>query len=133
MTIHPAVSHVVLHGSRGLGGGYRPDSDIDLSLIVDIAPGLSQPDRERLFRDVWNITCDHWQSPVEWDLAIIFDVQKCGLPCFDRSQWDESLCATGGVDCFGLYKLHKGFMGLVTNAGVQVHWMYPCLTIWRRA
>jgi hypothetical protein len=54
------------------------------------------------------------------------------LKCFDRTAWDEHLCPLGGVDCFGLYKIQKGFNGFVTNAGVQVKKMYPCLTIWRR-
>ncbi|MBN2393806.1 MAG: nucleotidyltransferase domain-containing protein [Anaerolineae bacterium] len=132
LTVHPAVSRVVLHGSRGLAGGYRSDSDIDLSLIVDVSPEMSQPDREQLLRDVWDTTCDHWQSSVELDLALIFDVEGCGLPCFDHTQWDESTCTAGGVDCFGLFKLHKGFTGLVTNVGIRVQRMYPCLTIWRR-
>lgn len=131
LTLHPAASHVVLHGSRGLAGGYRPDSDLDLSFIVDVPPELSQPDREQLLRDVWDTTCDHWQSSVELDLALTFDTRGCQLRCFDQSQWDTALCG-GGVDCFGLYKVMRGFTGLVTNAGVQVQRMLPCSVIWRR-
>ncbi len=52
LTLHPTVSRVVMHGSRGLAGGYRPDSDIDLSLIVDIASDSSPLDRGYLLRDV---------------------------------------------------------------------------------
>ena len=37
-----------------------------------------------------------------------------------------------GVDCFGLYKVQKGFNGILQNAGVQVKRMYPCLKIWQR-
>jgi len=132
LTLHPAVSRVVLHGSRGLAGGYRSNSDIDLSLLVDIPPDASPSDRERLLREVWDVTCAHWQAPVELDLAVVFDARGCGLTCFERARWDEAVCTIGSVDCFGLYKLHKGFMGLVTNAGVAGRRMYPCLTIWRR-
>lgn len=42
LTLHPAVSRVVLHGSRGLAGGYRPDSDIvnqPLRYLSDQNPG----------------------------------------------------------------------------------------------
>ena len=35
LTVHSNIASVVLHGSRGLAGGYRPDSDIDLSLILN--------------------------------------------------------------------------------------------------
>ena len=44
LAVHPGVSRVILHGSRGPKGGYRPDSDVDLSLIVD---ALQDPDGER--------------------------------------------------------------------------------------
>jgi len=35
LRVHPRVSRITLHDSRGLAEGYRSDSDIDLSLIVD--------------------------------------------------------------------------------------------------
>jgi len=40
LTVHPSVARIVLHGSRGLAGGARQDSDIDLSLIVDLPAEL---------------------------------------------------------------------------------------------
>lgn len=132
LTVHPAVSHIVLHGSRGLAGGYRLDSDIDLSLIVEMPPELPPLERDRLLHDVWETTLAAWQSPVELDLALAFDVRDCGLRCFSWPQWDTTQCG-GGVDCFGLYKAMRGFTGLVSNAGVQVKRMLPCFTIWQRA
>ncbi|HNT77127.1 MAG TPA: nucleotidyltransferase domain-containing protein [Anaerolineae bacterium] len=132
LAVHPAVSRVVVHGSRGLAGGYRPDSDIDLSLIVEMPPALSPPERDRLLHAIWEATLAAWQSPIELDLALVFDARGCGLQCFDQPQWDASRCG-GGVDCFGLYKAMKGFNGLITDAGIQVQRMLPCLTIWRRA
>jgi hypothetical protein len=129
LTIHPDVSRVILHGSRGPAGGSRPDSDIDLSLIVDPPQGT---DMERQLQEVLQTTLNHWQANVEPDLAVVFDVRKCGLKCFDQSSWNEQTCRLGGVDCFGLYKVQKGFSGLVRDAGIQVRLMYPCLKIWQR-
>lgn len=126
--VHEKVSRVTLHGSRGLAGGFRLDSDIDLSLIVEMdAPA----DLEPLLCDVLHTTAGNWQSPIEADLAVIFDLQRCGLTCFERSVLDRRLCAQGGVDCFGLYKNIAGRPGFITSAGVEVKQMYPCLTIYR--
>ena len=129
LTVHPSVARVILHGSRGLAGGYRPDSDIDLSLII---AARQAPDMERQLEDVLETTLGHWQSDIELDLAIIFDLRNCELKCFEQTTWNEQICRLGGVDCFGLYKIQKGFDGLVTNAGIQVKLMYPCLKIWQR-
>jgi hypothetical protein len=129
LTVHPAVSRVTLHGSRGLAGGYRSTSDIDLSLIVD-AP--QTPDLNSVLQEVLETTLKNWQADIEGDLAVIFDIRKCKLACFEQTRWDERFCQVGGIDCFGLYKTQKGFTGLVTNAGIQVKLMYPCLKIWQR-
>jgi predicted nucleotidyltransferase len=130
LAVHPAVRRIVLHGSRGLAGGWRADSDIDLSLVVEDPSAGEAP--LSLLRAVYRATLDSWQSSVELDLAVIFDRRSCGLACFAVDAWDPALCPHAGLDCFGLYKLQKGFDGLVTGAGVQVRLMYPCLTIWRR-
>lgn len=129
LVVHPSVARLVLHGSRGLAGGHRPDSDIDLSLIVDL-PG--EGNLESRLHEAAKTTLDRWHSPVEVDLAILFDLKNCGLQCFDRTTWDPHFCQIGGVDCFGLYKIQKGFKGLVRNAGIQVKRMYPCIKIWQR-
>ena len=129
LVVHPRVSRIILHGSRGLAGGHRPDSDIDLSLIVDLPPDA---DTEVELQEVTESTLRHWQGPIEIDLAVIFDINKCGLKCFEHTTWDQHICQKGGVDCFGLYKIQKGFNGLVTQAGIQVQLMYPCLKIWQR-
>lgn len=131
LAIHEKVIYVVLHGSRGLAGGARLDSDIDLSLIVDINT-LSQPSIKALLERVTAITLEQWQSHVELDLAVIFDSRSCNLKCFRRKAWDETLCIQGGEDCFGIYKINKGFSGFINNAGIQVQRMYPCLVIWHR-
>jgi hypothetical protein len=123
------VSRVVLHGSRGLAGGCRPDSDIDLSLIID-APQDSNIERQ--LQNVLETTLAAWYADVELDLAVVFDIRGCDLKCFDQRTGNEQICRLGGIDCFGLYKTQKGFSGLVTNAGIQVKLMYPCLKIWQR-
>ncbi len=131
LTLHPAVSRVVLHGSRGPAGGFRPDSDIDLSLIVDLPAQDDPSGMEALMQAVYETTQKNWQPGVEADLALVFDILACGLKCFDQTAWREDRCSDG-VDCFGLYKVQKGFSGFVSNAGIQVRQMYPCLRIWRR-
>jgi hypothetical protein len=129
LTVHPLVRRITLHGSRGLAGGCRPDSDIDLSLLVELSRGAGMEDQ---LRDVLEITLNSWRASVEPDLAVVFDMRGCGLICFDRQTWDQQVCTQGGSDCFGLYKIQKGFQGLVVNAGIQVKLMYPCLRIWQR-
>lgn len=132
LTVHSSVCRVVLHGSRGLAGGYRPDSDLDLSLIV-APPALLPPAAlDDLLQEVLETTLHYWQGAVEADLAAVFEVRGCGLKCFDLTAWEDSFCLLGGEDCFGLYKIQKGFRGRVENAGVQVKRMIPCLTIWKR-
>ncbi len=132
LTLHPAVSRVVLHGSRGLAGGYRPDSDIDLSLIVDVNTSTPIPQLQSTLREVVQMTLSNWKSKIEADLAVVFDIGKCGLVCFEQTAWNDRVCKIGGTDCFGLFKTQRGFDGIVTNAGVQVKLMYPCLRIWSR-
>lgn len=127
-----AADLIILHGSRGLAGSARPDSDIDLSLIVDLPAGLDAMEQQLLLHSVFETTFHAWQAKIELDLAIIFETHACALHCFTQTNWHDGLCTIGGVDCFGLYKVHKGFSGLVTNAGIQVERMYPCLEIWRR-
>jgi predicted nucleotidyltransferase len=51
LSVHPVVRRVVLSGSRGLRGGYRPDSDIDLSLLVDSAELSRATDRGVFLRE----------------------------------------------------------------------------------
>jgi hypothetical protein len=132
LTLDPRVSRVSLHGSRGLAGGCRPDSDIDLSLIAEPRSPAGQADLAAHLREISAVTLDNWRGAVEADLAVVFDLRGCGLICFDLELWDDQLCAIGGVDCFGLFKTQRGFDGMVTNAGVQVRRMHPCLKIWQR-
>ncbi|MBL8094849.1 MAG: nucleotidyltransferase domain-containing protein [Anaerolineales bacterium] len=131
LTLHPRVTQVVLHGSRGLSQTYRPDSDIDLTLIVS-QPAQQSPDvLETQMRDVFTVTQANWLGAVEADLAVVFETRACGLVCFGARQWHEQSCTLGGVDCFGLFKAQRGFDGLVWNAGVQVQRMVPSLIVWR--
>jgi hypothetical protein len=131
LCIHPAVERVVLHGSRGLAGSYRPDSDIDLSLLVDtrrLPPGSDLGD---FLADVIHTSLAQWRGTIELDTAAIFDTRDCCLRCFDQTAYDEQLCSKEGPDCFGIYKTQKGFDGFVRGFGLQVKQMYPCLVIWR--
>jgi len=131
LVVHLSVSRITLHGSRGLAGGHRPDSDIDLCLIVDTDGMPGGLTLAALMQSVLDTTLSHWGSGVEADLAAVFDTRGCGLRCFERTTYDEELCSEGGLDCFGLYKIQKGFDGFVDGMGLEVRRMYPCLTIWR--
>ena len=130
LTVHPAVSRIILHGSRGPARKSRPNSDIDLSLIIEPEP--AQADPEWFLEQIFNATKLSWRGFVELDLAVIFDLQKCELECFNQIVWADQICKLGGVDCFGLYKIGKGFNGLVREAGIEVKRMYPCIKIWQR-
>lgn len=128
LTVHEHVSRIVLHGSRGLKNRFRADSDIDLSLITDLSAGTDV----NLLHEIFNITMANWKSEISLDLAVVFEVKRCNLYCFEHNEWSDGICSIGGVDCFGLYKIGKGFNGIVREAGVQVRLMYPCLKIWER-
>ena len=97
LTVHPMVSQIILHGSRGLAGGYRPDSDIDLSLLVDTPTVSDQPGLETMLQEVVETTLHHWQAAIEADLAIVFDTRRCELRCFDQTTWNEQLCVSGAA------------------------------------
>jgi hypothetical protein len=133
LVVHPLVTQVTLHGSRSLGGHPRPDSDIDLSLLVKSPnPPHICTDLGSLFAQILALTLEHWRGSVEPDLALVFPLHRCGLRCFQFTQIPASPCAIGGLNCFGIYKMQKGFSGFVLNAGVRVEKLYPCLTIWRK-
>lgn len=133
LVVHPAVTRIILHGSRSLAGGFRPSSDIDLSLIIDTLPQLAGTELDAFLFDAMETTRSQWSSGIELDLAVVFETRNCALACFDETEWNNQLCKAGGVDCFGLYKAGRGFNGLVTNAGVQVKLMYPCIKVWQKA
>jgi predicted nucleotidyltransferase len=132
LSVHPRVTQVTLHGSRGLRGGFRPDSDIDLSLLVHTRQMPVGPVLDRLLREVVETTLENWESSIEPDVTAVFDVRECGLKCFCVSTFGEPLCTNGGADCFGLYKIQRGFRGFVPPVGLEIRKLYPCLMIWQR-
>ena len=134
LVVHPAVAKVVLHGSRGPKGGCRPDSDIDLSLVV-APPPMAREALAALLAEVLGTTLRAWRGAVGLDLVAVFDVRGCGLGCFDVVAWDrDAVCPRGsGRDCFGAFKVQRGFDGFVEDAGVEVRRMQPCVTVWARS
>ncbi len=121
LVIHPSVTAVVLEGSRGPNNCYRPNSDIDLSLIVEPGGLEVGPELGHLLNDVLQTTLKNWHGEVELDLAAVFDTQECGLKCFGQSgSFDLSICGGSGRDCFGIYKTQRGFTGFVPPFGVLV-------------
>lgn len=129
--IHPGVLCVVLGGSRGLRGGFRPDSDIDLSLIIDPAAlPPAEPEREAFLRTVIETALNSWQSPVELDTAAVFGSAEA-LELFARQEYDEALVARCAPEVM-LYKVQKGFNGYVPNHVLDYRKIYPLVTIWKR-
>jgi len=124
-TAHPRVTAVTLHGSRG----YRPDSDADMCLIVDTAGVTGRAARAALLHAALKTTLENWQGAVEADLAAAYDWQGCSLSCFEQPAWDEVQCEIGGQDCFGLYKIQRGYDGFVEQ-GVELCKMFPCVVAW---
>jgi hypothetical protein len=133
LTVHDAVCQVTLLGSRGLAGGCRAASDIDLSLMVDVSLlPAEEPQRANVLRTVLNTTLEAWQALVDVDLAAVFDLGNCcGMRCFNQRTWNDAIIGERGADCFGIYKTQRGFNGYVTQ-GVRLSAMYPMLAIWRR-
>ncbi|MBE0686128.1 MAG: hypothetical protein IH585_09020 [Anaerolineaceae bacterium] len=133
LVLHPAVTQVTLHGSRGLAGKFRPDSDIDLSLLISCTePPEINNGFEKLCIEVLDVTLSQWKSEMELDLAVIFPLHTCNFACFQVNNYDPALCSLGYVDCFGIYKIQKGFSGFVLSAGIQVEKMYPLITVWKK-
>lgn len=136
LVVHPTVTQITLHGSRGLAQNPRPGSDIDLSLLFDTPtpPQIDESLEARLHATL-QLTLSNWRSPIEPDLAAVFPLHPCGLACFNSTAYDPALCPTPcptpGIDCFGVYKIQKGFTGFVLNAGIEVARMYPCITVWK--
>lgn len=133
LTVADAVYQVTLEGSRGLAGGYRADSDIDLTLIVDAKELPSaEPERSQLLREVLQTTLHQWRSPIDLDIAAVFDKGNCcGLRCFNEHTWNDAVIQGRGIDCFGIFKIQHGFDGYV-ESGVLLEKVYPMLLIWRR-
>ncbi|MBN2321732.1 MAG: hypothetical protein JXR49_21815 [Acidobacteria bacterium] len=127
LVVHSSITRIVLMGSRGLLGGFRQDSDIDLGFILhpDLEP------RESLCRKANELSLSHWTGSVALDTAIVFDKMGCGLPCFEKQEYNPELC-NYGKDCIGLFKIQKGFSGFVPDIGLEVKNIYPILIIWEK-
>ena len=130
--VHPAVSKITIHGSRGPADDFEPNSDVDLYLIVEGAPAPGGIPQEELVRDVITTTLLNWNSSVELDLAVAFKTRECDMRCFDHVEYDEAVCSAAATDCFGVYKIKKGFSGYVKNSGMHMKRMYPCMVVWKR-
>ncbi|NQT60967.1 MAG: hypothetical protein HQ557_18520 [Bacteroidetes bacterium] len=125
------VKAVLLSGSRGPSGGYRVDSDIDISLVLDNNL-LSNPiEKELELRSILSITMEKWNSHIELDTALLFDTKNCGFSCFLHYP-QKNDCKLNDKDCFGIYKLQKGFYGFVPKIGIEVEKIFPIRLVWQR-
>ena len=134
LTVHRAVKQVVLHGSRGPSGSHRVDSDLDLSLVTDLPEGMGEAEADTFLRGVIFTTLSAWTGIIDLDLAAVYDLRGCGLGCFEQPAFDPGALGDScpARDCFGIYKVQKGYTGFVRGAGVDPRDMYPCMVIWRR-
>jgi hypothetical protein len=132
--VHPAVKAVVLGGSRGLRGGHRPDSDLDLTLLVGGADlPVEESARESTLRAILHTSLDQWRGLVELDTAVAFDHGASdGLRLFYARAYHQALMRDCGPDMFGMYKIQKGFTGYVPTAILDFRLVYPLLVIWQR-
>ena len=131
LCVHDAIDRITMHGSRGPQGGARPNSDIDLCLVVnDRSLGIAS-DRKALLREILSTTLKGWRGKTELDLAAVFDKHQCELRCLSLDEFDPDLCSST-VDCMGLFKIQKGFNGFVSGPTVDCSKMYPLMTIWNR-
>lgn len=131
LRVHDAVCRITLHGSRGPKGGARPDSDLDLCLVVHDGWPDGADAQDRFFRTVLNTTRESWQGEVELDVALAFDASGCSLHCLCDPDWNPDHCPST-VGCIGLFKLGRGFDGRVPASAVDCRKMRPLLTIWTR-
>ena len=125
LVVDDSISKIALMGSRGLLGGFRTDSDIDLGLLLhpEFEPN------EVTCRKANELTLSEWTGDIELDTAIVFDKMDCGLPCYEKQEYDSELC-NHGKGCIGFYKIQKGFSGFVPDFGLEVKKIYPILIIW---
>jgi len=132
LSVHEGVQKITLHGSRGPKGGFRDDSDLDLSLIVDTAQYPDIKHDAELAKEILYTSLANWHDKIKLDLNIVFDIRGCKLACFNEPQYAPGVClAAGGIDCYGLYRIEDGAPDYVINAGTNIKSIYPCIVIWR--
>ena len=131
LTVHDSVNAVVLSGSRGPKGGYRSDSDVDLTLLIDTKYLREAADQDLLLHETLATTLHCWRATVVLDTAAAFEKSNCALKCF-YCRYDELGCSLERPDCFGVYKTQKGFDGTVPEIGLQISKVHPLICIWDR-
>jgi predicted nucleotidyltransferase len=132
LSVHRMVRKVVLSGSRGPKGGFRNDSDVDLSLVVNANRRADPAHLGDLLEEIIEATVQSWKGPVELDCAAVFDKSACGLACFDVFSYGDLRCSFQAPDCIGLYKRNKGFDGFVPPLGLEIRNVFPMITVWDR-
>jgi predicted nucleotidyltransferase len=132
IAVNPRVKKITLHGSRGLKGKFRINSDLDLCLVTDIDIQLIPEQHwDILLRRVLKTTLDNSKCPVELDVSVVFDHMGCGLRCFSVEKYEDLKCHLDASGCMGVYKLQEGFKGFMPPI-TRVEKMYPYITIWER-
>jgi predicted nucleotidyltransferase len=131
LLIDDRIKAVFISGSRGPAGGFRPDSDIDISLVLDREKISNPYENETVLNSILSKTLKNWISKIELDTAIIFDIEDCDFECFLKC-FNSNDCEKESADCFGIYKIQKGFDGFVPQFGVEVRKVFPIRIVWKR-
>lgn len=131
LTIDDRIKMAFISGSRGPSYCYHPKSDIDISLVLD-QEMISDPVQcENDLAEIIELTVNNWKSPVEIDIALLFTINNCDFECFYTFPEDYR-CKLKSPDCFGIYKIQKGFNGFVPKRGVDIDKVFPIEMIWSR-
>ncbi|NHZ87382.1 MAG: hypothetical protein GWP19_16190 [Planctomycetia bacterium] len=131
LTFDDRIKMAFISGSRGPSNCYHPKSDIDISLVLDQEMVNNPLQCENDLSEIIGLTVNNWNSSVEIDIALLFAINSCDFECFYTFP-DEHGCKLISPDCFGIYKIQKGFDGFVPKIGVDVDKVFPIGMIWSR-
>ena len=131
LTVHEGVARVTLHGLRGTPGELQSHTELDLRLLVDSGQYPEVRQDEELLKDILYATLAPWREKYKLDLTVVFDTRNCQLKCFSERSYSPTACSVGGFDCFGMYKIEDGVPGFIANSGMNIRYIYPCVTVWR--
>ena len=130
LVVDEKIKAVFLSGSRGPANSFKTNSDIDITMILDNELINNPENCEEKLKQIIRYTIDNWIHEIELDTVLIYDNNHCDLKCFLEN--DISTCKCEKTDCFGLYKIQKGFKGFVPKMGIDSREVFPIVMIWKR-
>ena len=131
LTVPEGVAKVTLHGLHGVTGEINDNSVLDLRLLLDSEQYPDVRQEGELLKEILYTTLADWREKMKLDVTIIFDTRNCDLICFNERSYNATICKGGGLDCFGMYKIEDGNPGFIFSSGMNVKYIYPCISVWR--